>query len=83
MIGTDRVLAPGHSVPSLHRVGIRVGEPLTFGEYRDHGPAARARRAITDEVMKAIGGLSGQEYVPMYASVRKEELAARAAKRGR
>jgi 1-acyl-sn-glycerol-3-phosphate acyltransferase len=83
MVGTDRVLAPGHSVPSLHRVGIRVGEPLTFGEYRDHRPAARARRAITDEVMKAIGGLSGQECVPMYASVRKEELAAQAAKRGR
>ena len=26
--------------------------------------------------MKAIQDLSGQEYVPMYASVRKEELAA-------
>ena len=81
MIGTDRVLAPGHSIPSLHRVGIRVGEPLTFEGYQDYQPAARARRAITDEVMKAIGGLSGQEYVPMYASVRKEELAAQAAQR--
>ena len=73
MIGTDRVLPPGHSIPSLHRVGVRVGEPLTFEAYRDRRPAAQARRAITDEVMKAIGGLSGQEYVPMYASVRKEE----------
>jgi 1-acyl-sn-glycerol-3-phosphate acyltransferase len=78
MVGTDRVLAPGHSVPSLHRVGIRVGEPLTFEQYRDHRPAAQARRAVTDEIMKAIGGLSGQEYVPMYASVRKEELASEA-----
>jgi 1-acyl-sn-glycerol-3-phosphate acyltransferase len=52
-----------------------VGEPLTFEQYQDHRPVAQARRAITDEVMKAIGGLSGQEYVPMYASVRKEELA--------
>jgi len=33
--------------------------------------------------MKAIGGLSGQEYVPMYASVRKEELATQAAEQGR
>ena len=82
MVGTDRVLAPGHTVPSLHQVGIRVGEPLTFEQYRDHRPAAQARRAVTDEVMKAIGGLSGQEYVPMYASVRKEELAAEAAERG-
>ena len=83
MVGTDRVLAPGHSVPSLHRVGVRVGEPLTFEQYRDHRPAAQARRAVTDEIMKAIGGLSGQEYVPMYASVRKEELAAQAAEQGR
>ena len=81
MVGTDRVLPPGRSIPSLHRVGIRVGEPLTFEAYRDHRPAAQARRAITDEVMKAIGGLSGQEYVPIYASVRKDEQSAQAAAR--
>lgn len=80
MVGTERVLPPGHSVPSLHRVGIHVGQPLTFEAYRDHRPAAQARRAITDEVMKAIGGLSGQEYVPIYASVRKDELSAQAAR---
>ena len=74
MIGTDRVLAPGRTVPGLHRVGIRVGEPMTFDAYRDQGPPAKARRAITDDVMKAIQALSGQEYVPMYASVRKAEL---------
>jgi len=74
MVGTDRVLPPGHTIPELHRVGIRIGEPMTFEAYRDKGPAARARRAITDDVMKAIRALSGQEYVPMYASVRKAEL---------
>ena len=57
------------------------GEPLTFEVYRDHRPAAQARRAITDEVIKAIGGLSGQEYVPMYASVRKDEQSAQAVAR--
>ena len=81
MVGTDRVLPPGRSIPSLHRVGIRVGEALTFEAYRDYRPAAQARRAITDEVMKAIGGLSGQEYVPIYASVRKDEQSAQAAAR--
>jgi 1-acyl-sn-glycerol-3-phosphate acyltransferase len=74
MIGTDRVLPPGHSVPALRRVGIRVGKPLTFEGYADQRPPARARRAVTDEVMEAIQALSGQEYVSMYASVRKEEL---------
>ena len=75
MTGTDRVLAPGHTIPGLHPVGIRIGEPMTFDAYRDgKGPAAQARRAITDDVMKAIQALSGQEYVPMYASARKAEL---------
>jgi 1-acyl-sn-glycerol-3-phosphate acyltransferase len=74
MVGTDRVLPPGHTIPELHRVGIRIGEPMTFEAYRDKGPAARARRAITDDVMEAIRALSGQEYVPMYASARKAEL---------
>ncbi len=74
MIGTDRVLPPGRTVPKLRKVGIRVGEPLTFDAHRDAGPTARARRAVTDEVMKAIHALSGQEYVPVYASARKAEL---------
>jgi len=52
------------------------GEPLTFDAYRGQPCGARERRAVTDEVMKSIQALSGQEYVPIYASVRKEQLAA-------
>lgn len=74
MLGTDRVLPPGHTIPGLHKVRIRIGEPMTFEAYQGNGSAAQARRAIADEVMKAIQALSGQEYVPMYASVRKAEL---------
>lgn len=74
MINTDRVLPPGHTVPSLEQVRICVGKPLTFDAHRGNGPAARARRAVTDEVMKAIQALSGQEYVHMYASARKAEM---------
>ena len=74
MLGTDRVLPPGHTVPGLHKVRIRVGEPMIFEAYQGERSAAKARRAITDEVMKAIQVLSGQEYVPIYASVRKAEL---------
>jgi len=76
MIGTDRVLPPGRKVPRLGRVEVMVGEPLTFDAYRQQPAGARQRRAVTDEVMRSIQALSGQEYVPMYASVRKEELAA-------
>ena len=76
MIGTEQVLAPGSKIPRLSRIEVRVGAPLTFDAYREQPAGARQRRAVTDEVMRSIQALSGQEYVPMYASVRKEELAA-------
>ena len=75
MVGTDKVLAPGSRLPRPGRIEIRIGEPMTFGQYAGQ-PPARQRRTITDEVVQAIGKLSGQEYVPMYASARKEQLAA-------
>jgi 1-acyl-sn-glycerol-3-phosphate acyltransferase len=76
MFGTDHVLPPGHKIPRVGKIGIRIGKPLTFDAYRGQPAGARQRRAVTDEVMKSIQALSGQEYVPMYASARKEELAA-------
>jgi 1-acyl-sn-glycerol-3-phosphate acyltransferase len=75
MLGTDRMLPPGRRVPRPGHVQVRVGEPLLFDEYFDQPAGARQRRAVTDRVMTAIGALSRQEYVPMYASVRKEQLA--------
>jgi 1-acyl-sn-glycerol-3-phosphate acyltransferase len=82
MIGTDRVLPPGRSVPRRSQIEIRIGEPLTFDEYRGKPAGARQRREITDEVVRAIQKLSGQEFVSMYASDRKEELARRDAPAG-
>ena len=78
MIDTDRMLPPGARIPRPGRIGIRIGEPLTFDQYRDGPAGARQRRAVTDEVVQAIQKLSGQEYVPMYASARKEEIASQA-----
>jgi 1-acyl-sn-glycerol-3-phosphate acyltransferase len=75
MIGTDRVLPPGRTVPKLYRIQVKIGSPLTFDALRAEGTGGRQRRAVTDTVMEAIGKLSGQEYVPTYASTRKEEIA--------
>ena len=75
MIGTDRVLPPGRTVPKLNRIQVKIGSPLTFDALRAEGTGGRQRRAVTDTVMEAIGKLSGQEYVPMYASARKDEIA--------
>ena len=79
MVGTNHIMPPGRRIPRPGRIEIRIGEPLTFDEFRDQPAGARQRRAITDEVVQAIHKLSGQEFVPMYASVRKDELASRAA----
>jgi len=76
MSGTDHVLPPGRKVPRVGKIKIQVGKPLTFEAALALPSASRQRRAITDEVMTAIQSLSGQEYVAMYASARKEELAA-------
>jgi len=79
MVGTDRILPSGRVLPRPGRIEIRIGKPLTFGgngvDLAREAPG-KARRIIADEVIAAIQKLSGQEYVPMYASVRKEQVAA-------
>jgi 1-acyl-sn-glycerol-3-phosphate acyltransferase len=76
MVGTEHILPPGQRLPRPGKIEIRIGEPLDFAELRGQPAGARQRRAVTDDVVRAIQKLSGQEYVPMYASARKEELAA-------
>ncbi len=76
MVGTEKLMPPGTKIPRPGRIGIRIGKPLLFAELRDQPAGAKQRRAVTDQVIEAIRDLSGQEYAPMYASVRKEELAA-------
>ncbi len=76
MVGTDKMLPPGRKVPRPGHIQIRIGKPLLFDGYRDQSAGARQRRAVTDQVIEAIQELSGQEFVPIYASMRKEQLAA-------
>ncbi|GAA3387566.1 lysophospholipid acyltransferase family protein [Cryptosporangium minutisporangium] len=73
MFNTERALPPGRTVPRPVRVGIRFGEPMMFDEYKGQAGKARARRAVTDQIVAAIGALSGQEYVPHYAPKRNTD----------
>jgi 1-acyl-sn-glycerol-3-phosphate acyltransferase len=75
MIGTERILPPGHRIPRPGRIEIRIGAPMKFGPEITERPAGKARQLIAEQVMVAIRELSGQEYVHMYASDRKAELA--------
>jgi 1-acyl-sn-glycerol-3-phosphate acyltransferase len=74
--GTRRVLPPGQVLPRPGRIEVRVGAPLSFPPEVLGAPPGKARQQITEQVMRAIRDLSGQEYVHMYASDRKGELAA-------
>jgi 1-acyl-sn-glycerol-3-phosphate acyltransferase len=74
MMGTRKMLPPGAPLPRPTRIEIRIGKPLEFGHLAGE-PPARARRMVAIEVMRAIGELSGQEYVHEYASDVKAKLA--------
>jgi 1-acyl-sn-glycerol-3-phosphate acyltransferase len=74
MFGTRKMMPPGSSFPRPAKVEIKIGKPLEFGHLAGD-PPGRARRIIADEVMRAIGELSGQEYVHEYASEVKARLA--------
>jgi 1-acyl-sn-glycerol-3-phosphate acyltransferase len=75
MLGTRKMMPPGRTFLVPSKIEVRIGQPLTFADLDGAAPA-KARREIADRVMAAIRELSGQEYVHMYASDRKAELAA-------
>ncbi|MCX4529106.1 MULTISPECIES: 1-acyl-sn-glycerol-3-phosphate acyltransferase [unclassified Streptomyces] len=78
MLGTFEIQPPGQRIPKIRRVTIRFGEPLDFSRYAGLEGERAILRAVTDEIMYAILGLSGQEYVDRYAAeVKAEEEEAR------
>lgn len=72
LIGTDRVQPVGARFLRVHRVRVRFGPPIQPDDYAAISPAAKARRRLTDDVMDAIAGLSGQERAPGYNERRAE-----------
>jgi 1-acyl-sn-glycerol-3-phosphate acyltransferase len=74
MVGTFEIQPPGQVLPKIKRVTVRFGEPLDFSRYAGMENEKAAIRAVTDEIMYAILGLSGQEYVDRYAADVKAEL---------
>jgi 1-acyl-sn-glycerol-3-phosphate acyltransferase len=71
MIGTDKVQPGGAGIPRPGRVTVRFGKPMEFSRYEGMGRDRYVLRAVTDSVMTEVMGLSGQEYVDMYATKAK------------
>ncbi|MEU8589902.1 lysophospholipid acyltransferase family protein [Streptomyces sp. NPDC048664] len=75
MIDTEKIQPPGKVMPKLMRPGIRIGKPLDFSRYHGMDGDRFVLRAVTDEVMYEIMKLSGQEYVDIYATAAKRQIA--------
>ena len=72
MFNTDKIQPTGKVVPKVMRVGITFGEPMYFeGDSTD----LQYLREVTDQIMKRIQQLSGQEYADTYAvKVKKSKV---------
>lgn len=75
MIGTNVVNPPGKKMLRFGRVSVRFGEPMDFSRFEGLAGNHFIERAVTDEVMYELMGLSGQEYVDIYAASIKDGTA--------
>lgn len=71
MIDTEKVMPIGAKMPKVQRIGVVFGSPLDFSRFSGYENDRFVLRAITDEIMHELVGLSGQEYVDEYASTRR------------
>ena len=73
MVDTFRFQPPGTIWPNMRvRPGVRFGKPMDFSRYYGMESDREVLRAVTDEIMREIGKLSGQEYVDGYARRAKD-----------
>ncbi len=72
MIGTNVVNPPGSKMWRFGRVTVRFGKPMDFSRFEGMAGNRFIERAVTDEVIYELMGLSDQEYVDIYAASVKE-----------
>jgi 1-acyl-sn-glycerol-3-phosphate acyltransferase len=68
MIGTNVVNPPGTTMLRFGRVTVRFGKPMDFSRFEGLAGNRFIERAVIDEVIYELMGLSGQEYVDIYAA---------------
>ncbi len=73
MIDTEKVMPIGAKWPKLRRPGIIIGKPLDFSRFKGMEGDRFILRAVTDEIIYELAGLSGQQYEDVYASSVREK----------
>lgn len=73
MIDTEKVMPIGARWPKLRRPGIIIGKPLDFSRFEGMEGDRFILRAVTDEIIYELTGLSGQHYEDVYASSVREK----------
>lgn len=77
LTGTGDFLPEGKLLPRPTKIRVMVGEPLDLSPWQDRLGDREAEREITDEIMRRIQALTGQEYVhDTYGADEKKRLAA-------
>ena len=66
LTGTENVLTPGSNRMRVVPVTIEFGEPIDFTGRYDGVPLGKARREATDEIMRAIQRITGQDEAGVY-----------------
>ena len=74
--GTFEAMPYDRKVPKPGRVTVRFGKPLSFDRHYETARDRFVLRSVTDEIMYELMTLSGQEYVDIYATKAKTEIAA-------
>ncbi len=66
LTGTERLQPVGARLPRVVPVTVTFGKPIEVVGRYDGVPLGKARREITDEVMRAIQAITGQEEAGVY-----------------
>lgn len=71
MFDTDKIQPTGKIIPKIMRVKMIFGEPIYL---KGDSTNLQLLRDLTDDLMRKIQELSGQEYVDIFATKRKAEI---------
>jgi 1-acyl-sn-glycerol-3-phosphate acyltransferase len=74
LVNTQFVRSKLMPIPHMRSPRIRIGKSMDFRRYASAGNDRDVLRYVTDEIMNAVMGLSGQQYVDAYGSAVKAAL---------